>query len=84
MRLPSISADAKAAVRTWLIVLLIAAWMLAWAAGAFFLIGDRLPGWSYGTPAVVPGDSYYTTGKPPAGPAPQQVPTAPLATEATP
>ena len=33
-------------MRTWLIIGLIAVWMLAWAMAALSLIGDRPPTWN--------------------------------------
>jgi hypothetical protein len=64
--------ELRLTVRTWFIVVAIAALMLLWATTIFILIGDRPPTWNHGTVPVVPGDSYYTAGAAPAT-APKQV-----------
>jgi hypothetical protein len=56
------SSDRKAAFRTWVIVVLIAALFVCWGLIVFYTVGDKgPPPWHYWQVEDVPGESPFST-----------------------
>jgi len=56
----------KAPLRSWIIILAMAALFLMWGLFIFFAVGDKgPPSWDFGVVKDIPGESPYSTERPP-------------------
>ena len=67
------SSEGRQGLRAWGVPFAIAGAIVAWAALLYTVIGSKPRAWAYGTLPYVPAESAYSSERPQAGPAPQQV-----------